>query len=253
MGKKKVHKQTLNVESYYEGRVQPYSTEIMTESKAKMDELARKDMERQMLEETKNKVESYIYKIKNTLVDDEENIGKVTTEAQREEVTKLSSDAEEWLYEDGYNADLATMMDKYAEISAPMEKILYRLSEMTARPAALNALKEKLDKIEMLMMKWETTHQHITEEERKDVLSKVETVREWMAQKEEEQSKTADSDDPTFSSEECPRQTKAIEAMVSRLSRKPKPEKKQSNVTEGDGNETYRERDSKGRGGDRKD
>merc|ERR1712232_962416 len=175
--KKKVHKRTLDVESYFEGRVQPYSDEIMVESKAKMDEMARKDKERQMLEEARNKVESYIYKIKNTLVDDEENIGKVTTEAQREEVTKLSSDAEEWLYEDGYNADLATMMDKYAEISAPMEKILYRLSEMTARPAALNALKEKLDKIEMLMMKWETTHQHITEEERKDVLSKVETVR----------------------------------------------------------------------------
>merc|ERR1712125_14104 len=89
MGKKKVHKQTLNVKSYYEGRVQPYSTEIMTESKAKMDELARKDKERQMLEEARNKVESYIYKIKNKLVDDEENIGKVTTESQREEVSKL--------------------------------------------------------------------------------------------------------------------------------------------------------------------
>merc|ERR1712232_262437 len=239
--KKKVHKQSLKVESYYEGRVQPYSAEIMTESKAKMDELARKDKERQMLEETRNKVESYIYKIKNTLVDDEENIGKVTTEAQREEVTKLSSDAEEWLYEDGYNADLATMMDKYAEISEPMEKILYRLSEMTARPAALNALKEKLDKIEKLMTKWETTHPHITEEERTNVLSKVETVKEWMAQKEEEQSKIAGSDDPTFTSEECPEQTKSIEAMISRLSRKPKPEKKQSNETKGDSNETKAE------------
>merc|ERR1712125_185825 len=242
MGKKKVHKQTLNVKSYYEGRVQPYSTEIMTESKAKMDELARKDKERQMLEETRNKVESYIYKIKNTLVDDEEKIGKVTTEAQREEVSKLSSDAEEWLYEDGYDADLATMMDKYAEISEPMEKILNRLSEMTARPAAIDALKEELEKIVKLMTKWETTHPHITEEERTDVLDKVETVRTWISEKEEDQSKLAGSDEPAFSSEDCPSQTKSVEATVSRLSRKPvpKPEKKE-NETKSESNETNAE------------
>mmetsp|Transcript_31659 Transcript_31659/g.46706 ORF Transcript_31659/g.46706 Transcript_31659/m.46706 type:complete len:926 (-) Transcript_31659:2784-5561(-) len=238
--KKKTHRKTLIVENYYEGRVQPYSAEIMAESKAKINELARKDKERQMLEETKNKVESYIYKIKNKLIDDEENIGKVTTEAQREEVSKLSADAEEWLYEDGYTADLATMEDKYAEISEPMEKILYRLSEMTARPAAVTALKQKLEKIEKLMEKWETTHPHITEEERAEVLAKVEEVKGWISEKEEEQSKVVGSHDPVFTSEECPGQTKPIEVMVARLSRKPKPkpEEKETNKTESDSKET---------------
>mmetsp|Transcript_4232 Transcript_4232/g.6592 ORF Transcript_4232/g.6592 Transcript_4232/m.6592 type:complete len:913 (+) Transcript_4232:132-2870(+) len=245
--KKKVHRRSLTVENYYEGRVQPYSSEIMEESKAKMDELARKDKERQLLEETRNKVESYIYKIKNKLVDDEENIEKVTTEAQREEVSKLSSDAEEWLYEDGYTADLATMEDKYAEISEPMEKILFRLSEMTARPAAIVALNEKLDKIEKLMTKWETTHSHITQEERGGVLEKVEEVKKWIAEKEEEQSKLAGSDDPVFTSEECPGQTKSIESMVSRLSRKPKPKPVVEETSDSDSgsNETQSEEDSK--------
>jgi len=244
--KKKVHRRTLSVENYFEGRVQPYSSEIMAESKAKMNELARKDKERQMLEETKNKVESYIYKIKNKLIDDEENIGKVTTEAQREEVSKLSADAEEWLYEDGYSADLATMEDKYAEISEPMEKILYRLSEMTARPAAVTLLNEKLEKIEKLMVKWETSHPQITEEERAEVLAKVEEVKEWIAGKEEEQSKVAGSEDPVFTSEECPGKTKPIEVMVTRLSRKPKPKpvEKETNETESNSTETEDEGES---------
>merc|ERR1712224_934267 len=117
--------------------------------------LARKDKERLELEEARNKVESYIYKIKNKLIDEEEVIAKVTTEEQREEVSKLSVDAEDWLYDDGYNADLAVMNDKYAEISAPMEKILFRVAELEALPAAVTALKEKLEKIEKLMIKWE--------------------------------------------------------------------------------------------------
>merc|ERR1712224_102256 len=198
----------------------------------KIDELARKDKERLELEEARNKVESYIYKIKNKLIDEEEVIAKVTTEEKREEVSKLSVDAEDWLYDDGYNADLAVMNDKYAEISAPMEKILFRVSELEALPAAVTALKEKLEKIEKLMIKWETTHPHITEEERGDVLEKVEKVKKWISEKEEDQSKVSSSNDPVFTSDECPGQTKSVESLVARLSRKPKPKPKEEKKNE---------------------
>merc|ERR1712232_1487094 len=57
------------------------------------------------------------------------------------------------------------------------------------------------EKIVKLMTKWETTHPHITEEERTDVLDKVETVRTWISEKEEDQSKLAGSDEPALSSE----------------------------------------------------
>jgi len=238
--KKKIHKRSLTVSSSYVGQVQPYSADMMSESKEKIDGLARKDKERQELEEAKNKVESYIYRIKNKLLDDGEIIGKVTTEEQREEVSKLSSDAEDWLYDDGYNADLTTMNEKYAEISMPMQKILFRVSELEALPAATTALKEKLEKIEKLMAKWETTHTHITEDERGDVLEKIEKVKSWISEKEDEQSKVASTEDPVFTSEECPLQTKSVESLVARLSRRPKPKPKveEKNETKVDGNET---------------
>jgi septal ring factor EnvC (AmiA/AmiB activator) len=51
----------------------------MAESKAKMEGLAQKDKERQNLEAAKNNLESYIYKIKNKLIDDEDNVKKVST------------------------------------------------------------------------------------------------------------------------------------------------------------------------------
>jgi len=241
--KKKVHKRALKINSYHIGRVQPYSSEIMAESKAKMEALAQKDRERQLLEAAKNKVESYIYKIKNKLIDDEENINKVSTEEQREEISKLATDAEEWLYDDGYNADLVTMEDKYAELYVPAQKIFFRVSELTARPAAVLALKEKLNKIVSLMTKWETTHPQVTEDERKDVLSKVEEIRTWLSEKEAEQDKLSKTEEPVLISEELPFKTKAVESIVSRLSRKPKPKPPKKEKKE-DGNETKAENET---------
>lgn len=221
--KKKVHKRSLNVVSYHIGKVQPYSASTMEESEDKLLDLAMKDKERIMLEESRNKVESYIYFIKNKLSDDEEEISKVTTEEQRSSLLSMAMEAEDWLYEDGYDADLATCEDKYAEISGPAEEIFFRQKEMTARPEAVAALRVKLSKIEDLMTKWESEKPQVTEEERTDVLGKVEDVRKWIADKEELQESSEPTETPAFTSAEVPLQTKSIETMVSRLSRKPKP------------------------------
>lgn len=226
------------MEAFHVGDVRPYWPELMEESKAKLAELERKDRERVMLEEARNKVESYIYLIKNKLVDDEEAIGKVSTTEQREELSKLANDAEEWMYDDGYNADLATMEDKYAELSGPAEKVFFRVSETTARPEAIKALQTKLTKVEDLMKKWETTMPQVTEEERADVLAKVEDVRKWISEKEEAQAKTDPSEEPAFKSEDVPSQSKPIETLVARLNRKPKPKPEKKNETKSEGNET---------------
>jgi hypothetical protein len=215
--KKKVHKKSLTVKTYYVGRVQPHSPELLAESRAKLLELAAKDKERMMLEEAKNKVESYIYK----------------TKKQREEVEKLANAAEEWLYEDGYSADLATMVDKYAELSVPFEKILLRISESTARPDAVEKFRAKLTEIEGLMAKWEESKPQVTEEERSMVLKLVEEVRKWIEDKEKAQAKKKAHEEPIFVSDEVPLQLKPIESMVVRLSRKPKPKppKEEKNET----------------------
>jgi len=185
-----------------------------------------------MLEESRNKVESYIYRIKNKLEDDAETIAQVSTEEQREVVRKLAVDAEEWLYGDGYSADLATMEDKFAELSDPFERIMLRVDEMTARPAALEALKKKLSDVEQLMAKWATERPQVTEEERNSVLEKVEEVRKWIADNEDAQGKKKLHEDPAFLSAEAPKQTSGIESLVLKLSKKPKPKPPKSEKNE---------------------
>ena len=121
------------------------------------------------------------------------------------------------MYEDGATADLATTEDKYAEISAPAEKIFYRVSELTERPEAVTALKGRLSKVEELMKKWETTMPQVTEEERAEVLSKVEEVKKWIDENEVEQSKKELHEEPVFVSAEVPGQMKPIEVLVTKL------------------------------------
>jgi len=229
-----MHKKPLGVKTYYIGRVQPHSPELLAESRAKLLQMAERDKARMMLEESKNKVESYIYKIKNKLTDDEETIEGVTNKKQREEVRKLAEAAEEWLYEDGYHADLPTMEDKYAELSVPFEKILLRISETTARPSVIEKVRKKLDEIVALMEKWVEAKPQVTEEERKEVLDKVAEARKWIEEKEKAQSKKKPHEDPAFLSSEVPLQLKPIEALVVRLNRKPKPKPKkvEKNETE---------------------
>lgn len=221
--KKRVHRQPLTITAYHEGKVKPHSRDLLLASKQKLFDMASKDKERMMLDESKNKVESYIYRIKNKLEDDEKVLSEVSTQKQRDEVLKLAEKAEQWLYEDGYSAGYATMEDKYAELSTPFEKILLRASEMKDRPAAVEGLRKKLTEVEQLMAKWENDRPQVTEEDRVTVLEKIEKARSWLSDKEKAQNKKKPHEDPVFLSAEVPMQLLPIEATVLRLSKKPKP------------------------------
>jgi len=235
--KKRMHKRTLSISSYHTGSVQPYSPEIMVESRAKLEELARVDKERMLLEEIRNTYESFIYLIKNKLIDFEEQIAAVSTQEQRDALLKSAEEAEDWMYDEGYDADLVVYTEKYAELSGPAEKIFFRMSEVSAREEAITALEAKLKKVTSLMSKWETSMTHITEEERGEVLAEVEKVRKWIEEKVAAQEAADAASDPVFTSAEVPLQTGDLQKIVSKLSKKPKPapkkeEKKNETKTE---------------------
>ena len=229
--KKRTHKKTLNVETYFVGKVQPLSKELIAEYRFNLAELTRKDKERIELEEAKNKLESYIYKVKNKLMDDEDNIAKISTAEQREEISKLSMEAEDWLFDEGDTAPLETIKAKLEGVSSPAEKIWFRLSEMTKRPEAVKALRDQLTEIETKFNKWVSDKEYITEEEKTDVAAKIEGARKWLSDKEEEQAAKASHEDPVFTSDEVPVQILPVQKIVSRLTKKPKP-KVEKNTTD---------------------
>ena len=229
------------MEKYYVGKVQPLSDVLIQEYKDNLAELARLDKERIMLEEAKNKLESYIYYIKNKLIDDEENIAKISTEEQREELSTLAREAEDWLFDEGDTASPETLRSKLDVLMAPAEKVWFRLKEATERPAAVKALREKLSSIEDTFNKWVANVTHITEEEKGDLCAKIESARKWLSDKEEEQAAKAPHEDPAFTSDEVPVQVTPIQKFLAKLTKKPKPKVKKNETeakSEENGNET---------------
>jgi len=239
--KKKIHRKTLEVESYHVGKIQPLSKDLIEEYKSNIATLAALDKQRVLLEEAKNKLESYFYHVKNKLLDDEENIATISTEEQREELTKLSRNAEDWLFDEGDTADLETIQTKYDELATPAEKVWFRLKEMTERPAAVKALNEKLVEIEEKFSKWVFNLTHITEEEKSDVYSKIESARKWLSDKLDAQAEKDGYEEPVFASEEVPLQTKSIKKLIAKLSKKPKPKPPKVEKKDSENNSTQDE------------
>jgi len=236
--KKRMLKRQLTVASYHVGPIQPYNELTMEESVAKMADLAKKDKDRMMLEEIKNKHESYIYLIKNKLIDFEKEIGAVSTQEQRDALSKSAEEHEEWMYDEGYDADLETYTNKYDELSAPAEKVFFRMKEVGARDEAVTEMNKKLEKVAALMKKWETTMPQVTEEERADIISKADDVKAWIKEKVEAQAAADPSTDAVFTSAEVPLQTTELQAAISKLSRRPKPAPKKEEKKEEKKNET---------------
>lgn len=242
---KKTHRKTLDVESYNVGKIQPLSKDLLEEYKSNIATLAELDKQRILLEEVKNKLESYFYYVKNKLLDDEDNIAKISTEEQREELTKLSRDAEDWLFDEGDTADLETIEAKYVELATPAEKVWFRLKQMVERPAAVKALNEKLVEIQEKFSKAMVNLTHITEEEKGDVYSKIESARKWLADKVDAQAEKQGHEDPVFTSEEVPLQTKPIQKSIAKLLKKPKPKPPKVEKNETEKNSTQEEKSDK--------
>merc|ERR1712228_24498 len=184
--------------------------------------------------------ESYIYYIKNKLSDKEEEIAKVSTEEQRTALHELASSTEDWLYEDGYDADLETYKAKYDSLYEPADGTLFfRLKEAIDRPAAILAMQTKMTKVKELMEKWKVSMPQITDDERADVLAKVEKIEEWMKEMEEKQSKLEPYDTPAFNSTEVSLQSKSLYTLVTKLGKRPKPKPKKvpKNETKSDGDQ----------------
>merc|ERR1712176_1142577 len=70
------------------------------------------------------------------------------------------------------------------------------------------------------------------EEEKSEVLAKVDNAKSWIEEKIAEQDKKEPHEEPAFASADVPKQAKSIQGLVKRLSKKPKPKVEKSNTTD---------------------
>lgn len=200
-----------------------WSPAMISAARNRLKILNAADEARKAKEQAMNDLESYMYKVKNRVTDDEKDLAKVSSEEQRQAVLELCSQTDEWLYEEGAKGDIATFKTKQSQISKLAEPIFLRFSELTARPAAVEKARKAITEVRIKVAEWDTKMPHISEEEKSKLLDTVAKVESWLDEKEEKQKSLPDTVEAAFMAEDVPAQLKTLGLQFEKLLKKPKP------------------------------
>lgn len=119
------------------------SKEQLTTANDRLKAFSASDKARVQRDEAQNQLEAYTYKIRDIL--ENEAFIAASTDAERKKIAEQSSEASEWLYDEGAEAtkaELKTRLKKLQDLVVPVQK---RTEETAARPELITKLKESLE------------------------------------------------------------------------------------------------------------
>ena len=120
----------------------------------------------------------------------------------------MGSETEEWLYEDGRNADVTAFKAKHSAYRKKAEAIFSRFSELTARPAAVKKALDMLADVKSNVAGWAEKMPQVTDEEKAGLLEVVEKAEKWIGEKEAAQAEVKPHETPVYESADVPLQVR---------------------------------------------
>lgn len=223
--KKRTFRVPLKVMETTTGAGTILSKELYSEAKNRLEALNKKDAERRKTAELKNNLESYIYSMKEKL-EESADILTVSTEQERESFTEKLSEVQDWLYMDGEDAQANEFQERLDQLKAIGDPILFRLSELKARPAACDNARLYLTELEKIVKNWATNKPWLPKKRVDEVVSDAEKVKSWLEEKETLQKSTPIHSPPAFTSDEVYQKVLDLQDKVSSVNRIPKPKPK---------------------------
>lgn len=208
----------------YSMRVPALTPEAMQTAVANLDALRRKDKARQEAAAAKNDLESYILK-SSSLLQGDEDVMQVSTEAEREELSSKLLEEEDWLYMDGADAEADEFSRRLQQLKAPCEAIFHRASELANRPEAVQRAQAYLSKIKEMVRSWETVKPWINATEREQALHDLDGFESWLDESIDAQKKQPLTEEPAFTSAQVDAKLAPLQKKIEKLkkTKKPKP------------------------------
>ncbi|KAL6344967.1 hypothetical protein AAG906_007698 [Vitis piasezkii] len=223
--KKRTFRVPLKVVEKTVGPGMPLSKESIAEAKRKLEALDKKDAERRRTAELKNNLEGYIYTTKEKLESSEE-LEKISTTQERQSFIEKLDEVQEWLYTDGEDATAAEFQERLDLLKSIGDPIFFRLTELTARPAAMEDARKYLGQLNQIVQDWETKKPWLLKDKIDEVLSDGDKVKNWLEEKEAEQKKSSGFSTPAFTSDEVYEKIFKFQEKVASINRIPKPKPK---------------------------
>lgn len=117
--------------------------EEFQESIQKLQDLTARDLEKQERERSANSLEAFIFETQDKL--EQEEFRLVSTEEQREEISKKLSEASGWMEEEGYAATTKALKERLSELKKLCRSLFFRVEERRKWPDRLAALESLLN------------------------------------------------------------------------------------------------------------
>lgn len=195
--KKKKHdkKLTLTRTDYLP---KPLSDEQIKEMRATMEKVKSSEEEVLAVAGMKNELEASIYGSREKL--EREDIIKVSTEEQREELTKLLAEYEDWMYEAGATAsDYSTRLSNLQALLAPMDE---RAMELEFRADLPDTVKEYVENMKETKVFIEKNMTWVNATKVEKVAKEQEEFEEWWNKKHESQAQLPLHEAPAYTKAE---------------------------------------------------
>ncbi|KAM4885658.1 hypoxia up-regulated protein 1 isoform 1-T1 [Sylvia borin] len=208
-------------------------------SMKKLQDLTIRDLEKQEREKSANSLESFIFETQDKLYQEEYQF--VSTEEQREEISKKLSEASSWMEEEGYAAATKELKDKLSELKKLCRNLFFRVEERRKWPERLAALESLLNHSTIFLRGARMipeSDQIFTEVELSTLEKAINETTIWKNETLAEQNKLTPTEKPVLLSKDIELKIAALDREVQYLLNKakfakPKP-KREKNATKTD-------------------
>ncbi|KAI8052557.1 Hsp70 protein-domain-containing protein [Syncephalis plumigaleata] len=202
------------------------SEETRKQAQERMAALNEADKQHHLLEEARDGLESFVYRIRDLL--DDEAYRAVSTDAIREGLQQKLSEISDWIYDDGSTAGIDVFHARLEELRQVHDPIFARRREHLARPDAVKALEQAMEKAEEFVKGIKETAEELryhTEAELTDLATQVDEARAWIKRELDAQTALATDAEPTLWTKDIKARTKQLKDALKTLVKKPRPPK----------------------------
>ncbi|EER00376.1 conserved hypothetical protein, partial [Perkinsus marinus ATCC 50983] len=160
--------------------------------------LDKRDQRVKDTESARNDFEAYIYSSRERLGGDDEMVNKVTTEDMRTGIMKTLSESEDWLYEDGFDAQLEEYTKRLDSLKKAVMPILFRADEVELRADLPEWVSRKVEGIRKVLENVSTNRTWVANETVLKVSNDTDEFEVWFKELQEKQDATALTEEPIF-------------------------------------------------------
>jgi hypothetical protein len=218
--KNRTRSNTLTISEIFHG-LQPLTTAQKLSATAHLVDLEKRDKLILDTLKAKNDYETLIYSSRSW-IQEEDNL-KYTTQEVKEKFLEELNEAENWIYEDGFDETLQVYTDRINHINDTINPIKFRKHEHEVREDVMDGIKRM---VANFTEEIEEFHKHfpwIDEKKVETLLEFAKNSTKWFNDKVEEQEKMALNEDPVLTSKDLKERILSIPYALEKWSKIRKP------------------------------